>query len=64
MKTKEDRCLTCQQPLNPQAIETKSRFCSPRCQWIDLGAWIDGRHAIPGEPVDPLYPDQNYETLL
>jgi endogenous inhibitor of DNA gyrase (YacG/DUF329 family) len=23
-------------------------FCSERCKLLDLGAWFDGRHAIPG----------------
>lgn len=27
-------------------------FCSERCKLLDLGAWFDGRHAIPAEPVD------------
>lgn len=22
-------------------------FCSERCKLLDLGAWFDGRHAIP-----------------
>jgi endogenous inhibitor of DNA gyrase (YacG/DUF329 family) len=24
-------------------------FCSRRCRLLDLGAWIDGTHRIPGE---------------
>ncbi len=27
-------------------------FCSERCKLIDLGAWLDERNAIPGEPAD------------
>ena len=27
-------------------------FCSERCKLIDLGAWLEERHAIPGESVD------------
>ncbi len=26
-------------------------FCSERCKLIDLGKWLGGEHAIPGEPV-------------
>ncbi len=26
-------------------------FCSERCRLIDLGAWLEERHAIPGEPA-------------
>ncbi len=29
-------------------------FCSSRCAQIDLGRWLNGAYAIPGEPVqDP-----------
>ena len=27
-------------------------FCSERCRLIDLGAWADERHVIPGSPLD------------
>lgn len=27
-------------------------FCSERCRLVDLGAWLDERHAIPGEPAE------------
>ena len=27
-------------------------FCSKRCADIDLGRWLGGRYAIPGEPAD------------
>jgi endogenous inhibitor of DNA gyrase (YacG/DUF329 family) len=27
-------------------------FCSERCQLIDLGAWLEEKHRVPGEPVD------------
>jgi len=26
-------------------------FCSERCKLIDLGAWLDEQHSIPGEPA-------------
>jgi len=36
-------------------------FCSERCKLIDFGAWLEERHAIPGEnlegPGDPDAPD-------
>ena len=25
-------------------------FCSERCKLLDLGAWLDEEHRIPGEP--------------
>ena len=27
-------------------------FCSERCRLIDLGAWAEERHKIPGSPLD------------
>ncbi len=27
-------------------------FCSERCRTIDLGGWLEEKHAIPGEPAD------------
>ena len=37
------------------APENKWRpFCSERCKLVDLGAWADDRHRIPGDvPPDP-----------
>ena len=29
-------------------------FCSERCKLIDLGDWASERHAITGEPTDPM----------
>ena len=26
-------------------------FCSSRCADIDLGRWLEGRYAVPGEPA-------------
>jgi endogenous inhibitor of DNA gyrase (YacG/DUF329 family) len=26
-------------------------FCSERCKVIDLGGWLSGKNAIPGEPA-------------
>ncbi|MFZ2507702.1 MAG: DNA gyrase inhibitor YacG [Steroidobacteraceae bacterium] len=30
-------------------------FCSERCKLIDLGAWLEEQHAIPGEDLE--FPD-------
>lgn len=39
------RCPICgKAPLPPGA-----RFCSERCQKIDLGRWLGGAYAIPAE---------------
>ncbi|NIR02507.1 MAG: DNA gyrase inhibitor YacG, partial [Gemmatimonadales bacterium] len=37
-------------------VSPRSRFypfCCERCKLIDLGAWLDGKYVIPGEPVTP-----------
>jgi len=26
-------------------------FCSKRCAEVDLGRWLKGQYAVPGEPV-------------
>lgn len=28
-------------------------FCSKRCADLDLGRWLGGHYAIPGDPVSP-----------
>ena len=28
-------------------------FCSERCKLIDLGAWLEERHVVPGDEIDP-----------
>ncbi len=34
--------------------ENKFRpFCSERCKLIDLGAWADESHRLPGEKINP-----------
>lgn len=47
-------CPTCRKSI-PWSTDNAFRpFCSDRCRLIDLGAWADGRHHIPGEPAfDP-----------
>jgi endogenous inhibitor of DNA gyrase (YacG/DUF329 family) len=37
-------------------------FCSERCKLIDLGAWLEERHAIPGEAAE--IPDADSEGDL
>ena len=34
------------------AAEAWRPFCSKRCADADLGRWLGGRYAIPGEPAD------------
>jgi uncharacterized protein len=49
-------CPTCRREI-PWSEESPHRpFCSERCRLIDLGAWLDQRHAIPGEPQADTLP--------
>jgi endogenous inhibitor of DNA gyrase (YacG/DUF329 family) len=53
-------CPICGKPR----VEEWRPFCSKRCADVDLGRWLGGRYAIPGEPVDPgdLGPGEDAET--
>ena len=44
---KQPRCPICGKPT----VETYRPFCSKHCADIDLGRWLDGRYAVPGEPI-------------
>lgn len=45
--------MTC--PICRKETDPKYRpFCSKRCADIDLGRWLTGGYAIPGEPADDL----------
>ncbi|MBK1661697.1 DNA gyrase inhibitor YacG [Paracraurococcus ruber] len=45
-------CPVCGKPAPAEAPHRP--FCSARCKQVDLGRWLAGDYAIPGEPVDPL----------
>lgn len=36
-------------------------FCSARCKLIDLGAWADEKHVIPGDQKISSEDDENNE---
>jgi len=44
------RCPTCRRPTGLDGNPYRP-FCSERCKVLDLAAWADERHRIPGEPV-------------
>ena len=44
---KRGGCPICGRPVVPE----HRPFCSPRCRQVDLGRWLSGDYAIPGEPV-------------
>jgi uncharacterized protein len=46
---KRKGCPICGKPVS----EDVRPFCSKRCADVDLGRWLGGRYAVPGEPVDP-----------
>ncbi|HYI81990.1 MAG TPA: DNA gyrase inhibitor YacG [Acetobacteraceae bacterium] len=39
-------CPVCGKPAAP----TLRPFCSERCRQVDLGRWLAGDYAVPGEP--------------
>ena len=52
------KCPTCSKEV-VWSEEAKNRpFCSDRCKLIDLGAWADGSHAIPGKTEEEMMSQQ------
>ena len=45
-------CPTCGKPVEWSQSQRWKPFCSERCKLIDLGAWIDEYHRIPGDETD------------
>ena len=43
------KCPTCKKLVQPEAKTFP--FCSERCRLIDLGNWLGGKYAVPGEPL-------------
>jgi endogenous inhibitor of DNA gyrase (YacG/DUF329 family) len=42
-------CPTCQARVKWTPSNPHRPFCSERCRMIDLGAWADEQHKIPGD---------------
>lgn len=42
------RCPVC----GRRASQETRPFCSPRCAQVDLGRWLTGAYAIPGQAED------------
>ncbi|MDE2023966.1 MAG: DNA gyrase inhibitor YacG [Gammaproteobacteria bacterium] len=42
-------CPHCGKAVSWDAASACKPFCSERCRLIDLGAWLAGQHAIPGD---------------
>ncbi len=47
-------CPTCKRETEWSASSPYRPFCSERCRLIDLGAWLNEEHAIPGGPAEEL----------
>lgn len=47
------RCPTCKREHQATAEVRHRPFCSPRCQLLDLGRWLDEDYRV----SDPLGPD-------
>jgi endogenous inhibitor of DNA gyrase (YacG/DUF329 family) len=47
------KCPTCKRNVEWNENSAFRPFCSNRCRLIDLGAWFNEDHAIPGEPAAP-----------
>jgi uncharacterized protein len=49
MKLLRTTCPHCGEPALADTSNPWRPFCSERCRLIDLGAWLEGSHRIPGE---------------
>jgi uncharacterized protein len=49
------KCPTCGRELDWERAPFRP-FCSERCRLIDLGAWLSGQRAIPGDAATPGEP--------
>ncbi len=47
VRLSQARCPVCQRPTVPRYRP----FCSHRCADVDLGHWLTGRYAVPGNPA-------------
>jgi endogenous inhibitor of DNA gyrase (YacG/DUF329 family) len=49
MKPVRKKCPICGKAPLPEG----KRFCSERCQQIDLGRWLSGTYAVPAVEEEP-----------
>lgn len=45
-------CPTCKKKIKYSTDNPFRPFCSERCKLLDLGAWADEKHAVPGKEVN------------
>jgi uncharacterized protein len=51
--TRQRRCPECRRRYPEAEAWAFAPFCCERCKMADLGRWLGGEHAIPGEPASP-----------
>ena len=51
------KCPICNKPVT----EKYKPFCSKRCSDIDLGRWLKGSYAIPGDAEPPEADEESEE---
>ena len=44
-------CPICGKSAGITAANHFRPFCRERCKLVDLGRWLDGKYAFPGEPA-------------
>jgi endogenous inhibitor of DNA gyrase (YacG/DUF329 family) len=52
MSMAQRHCPTCDRPIEWSDQYPYRPFCSERCRLVDLGAWLSGERAIPGDTTD------------
>lgn len=59
------RCPQCGKSTEYSPRNPDRPFCSERCRTSDLGAWAEGRYAVPAEPSEMTEEEANLlsETL-
>lgn len=50
---KQGRCPRCGKAFTYTNVASHKPFpfCSPRCRDVDLGNWLSGKYAIPGQSI-------------
>lgn len=55
-------CPNCKTPVEWNDQATWRPFCSERCKMMDLGAWANQEHAIPGSASNDDESGQPWQT--
>lgn len=53
------RCPTCGKSSEYSPRNPDRPFCSARCRTTDLGAWAEGKYAVPAEPSEMTEEEAN-----